>query len=104
MKTHTVVSTLAAAMGLALAALPGQASAFTIPNYHVTQAQLDALHAGESRSDIIQALGKPESTPNWMDGSRSLVYEITDNVDGNQRVYVDLDSAGNMTAVEVLTP
>lgn len=104
MKTRITLSALAASASLVFAALPGQASAFAIPNYHITQAQIDGLHSGESRDEVIAALGAPESSPSWMDGSRSLVYEKADVIEGNQRVYVDLDGAGKMTGVEVLTP
>ncbi|MEC5386445.1 hypothetical protein VVD49_11975 [Uliginosibacterium sp. H3] len=104
MKIRTVLSALAATSSLILIALPGQASAFTIPNYHVTQAQIDSLQAGASANDVIEALGKPEDTASWRDGTRSMVYETYDNADGNRRVYVDLDSSGKMIDVEVLTP
>jgi outer membrane protein assembly factor BamE (lipoprotein component of BamABCDE complex) len=104
MKIRTLLSALAATSGLLLAALPGQASAFAIPNHHVTQSQIDTVQTGQSSNDVIGALGQPEDTASWMDGTHSLVYQTYDNAEGNKRVYVDLDSSGKVTDVEVLTP
>ncbi|MDB5887414.1 MAG: hypothetical protein JWM03_286, partial [Rhodocyclales bacterium] len=66
-----------------------------------TQAELDALHAGESRDQVIQTLGKPQSTPKWLDGSSSLVYELQTG-GGDQFAYVDLDNTGKMASVEIV--
>jgi hypothetical protein len=102
MKTRTVLSTLVASLGLVFATLPGQASALTIASNHITQAQIDGLHSGETSDDVVNTLGKPNDTTRWMDGSRSLVYQTYDTLQGTERVYVDLDSSGKMTSVEVL--
>ncbi|HSD38590.1 MAG TPA: hypothetical protein VLC92_13840 [Rhodocyclaceae bacterium] len=104
MKIRPLLSALAAGSGLLLVTLPGQAAAFTIPNHHVTQSQIDAVQAGQSSNDVISALGQPEDTASWMDGTQSLVYQTYDNAEGNKRVYVDLNSSGKVTDVEVLTP
>jgi outer membrane protein assembly factor BamE (lipoprotein component of BamABCDE complex) len=104
MTIRTALSVLATTSGIILAALPGQASALAIPNHHISQAQIDAVQTGQSGNDVISALGKPEDTASWMDGTHSLVYETYDNAEGNKRVYVDLDSSGKVTDVEVLTP
>jgi hypothetical protein len=99
MKTRITLSILLSS--LALATLPGMASAAT-PDNHVTEAQIDALQNGESGSDVMQSLGKPDSTTKWMDGSQSLVYDTYDSLEGRQNVYVDLDSSGKLSSVEVL--
>jgi outer membrane protein assembly factor BamE (lipoprotein component of BamABCDE complex) len=99
MKTSLTLSILLSS--LALAALPGLAAAAT-PDNHVTEAQIDAVQAGETSSDVMQSLGKPANTTKWMDGSTSLVYRTYDSLEGRQDVYVDLDKAGKVTEVEVL--
>jgi outer membrane protein assembly factor BamE (lipoprotein component of BamABCDE complex) len=101
MKIRIVLSALAATSGLLLAVLPGQASA-AVANDHVTQAQIDAVQTGESSSDVISTLGTPQGSTNWMDGSHSLLYQTSDNLQGTKRVYVDMDSSGKVIAVEVL--
>ncbi len=101
MKSHTVFSALAVSATLALVTMSGQVLAASAYR-HVTQADLDALHAGESRDQVIQALGKPQNAPKWLDGSSSLVYELQTG-DGDQYAYVDLDNSGKMAAVEIVT-
>jgi len=101
MKSPTVFSALAVG-ALTLAMLSGQASAAEPAFRVIAQPELNALHAGESRDEVIQALGKPQSAPNWLDGTSSLVYALKSG-DGDQYAYVDLDSSGKMAAVEILT-
>lgn len=100
MKIRTSLSVLATSLGFAFAVLPGQASAATAPNYEVTQAQVDSLQAGETSSDVIQALGKPETKQTkWLDGTSSLMYDTSDALGEREHVYVDLDTSGKMTDV-----
>jgi hypothetical protein len=99
MKTSIALSILISS--LSFATLSGQASAAT-PDNHVTQTQIDALHSAESSSDVIAALGKPDNTTRWMDGTHSLAYETYDAMEGRQTVYVDLDSGNKVIDVQVL--
>lgn len=101
MKSPIRFVSIAAALGLAISLASGAASALTPSDHHVTQAQLNALSAGESSHDIIASLGQPENTPKWLDGSQSLVYETYDAAVGPEHVYVDVDSAGKMIDVYV---
>jgi hypothetical protein len=99
MKSNTVLSLLAVGTTLALGTLSAQAA----PAYHhIASAELDALHAGDSRDQVIQTLGKPQSAPKWLDGSSSLVYELKTG-DGDQFAYVNLDSTGKIDSVQVIT-
>lgn len=101
MQARSMLSIVAASAGIAFAMMPGQASAFTVADDHITQAQVDAVHSNETRDEVISALGTPRNITSWMDGSRSMVYETYDALDGLQHVYVDLDKEGKVTTVEV---
>jgi len=100
MKSPIRITSVAAALGLAITLVSGVASAASPANNYVTQAQLDSLQAGESSTQIIQALGKPESTTKWSDGTHSLDYQVTDSLEGLRHVYVDVDSSGKMLMVQ----
>lgn len=94
------LTAVVASLGLALVSLPGQAATGT--SHEVTQAQLDTLQTGESLTDITKTLGTPGDTPTWMDGSRSLVYDM--HVEGNSPTfaYVDVDKDGKLLDVAVI--
>ncbi|MFT3736127.1 MAG: hypothetical protein QM776_14085 [Rhodocyclaceae bacterium] len=94
-------SLLLAIVSTASVAFAGHASAISTPHYDVTQSQLDALHQGESRSEVIHALGSPMRVSKWPDGTTSLVYEIQTTVSGPQSVYVDLNNAGKMMSFSI---
>ncbi|GAB2901227.1 hypothetical protein GCM10027046_32840 [Uliginosibacterium flavum] len=100
MKNRVSRSSIAAALGLALVIVPASVLAAPMSSSEVTQAELDALQQGQSRSEIIDKLGAPENAPKWLDGSSSLVYEILDPVLGWQRVYVDIDTDGKLLRVQ----
>jgi len=103
MQARTMVSIIAASASVAFAVIPGQASAFTIADNHVTQAQIDAVHTDETRDEVVNTLGAPRNITSWMDGSRSMVYETYNSLEGLEHVYVDLDKDGKVTTVEVLS-
>jgi len=100
MKSPLRLVSVVATLGFALSLMSGAASAATLTNGFVTQTQLDALQAGETSAQVIQALGKPESTTAWLDGTRSLDYEITDSLEGLRHVYVEVDNSGKMLMVQ----
>lgn len=102
MKIHPLVSALVAS-SLVLVALPSQA--VTVPSAHnVTQAQIDGLRAGEPVSEITKTLGTPENTTAWLDGSRSLVYDLVSSGEPAKFAYVDLTRDGKLAEVQIVEP
>ena len=99
MITRKSISIAAAAICLTLAA---QASFASAANHLVTRAQLNQIPDGCTAAQIKQALGAPESVTRWMDGSRSLVYEMTTHNNQQQHVYVDLGSNDRMTDIQII--
>jgi len=89
---------VASTLALALAAQSSHAAGAL-----VTQAQLDQLKPGASVSDISHVLGAPESTTGWMNGSRSMVYEMSSHDSDQKLVYVDLGKDNKMTKVTIVT-
>lgn len=104
MKARTLISSAALSLGMLALAAPGIANASWLSGHMVTQQGLQSVHAGQSLSDVVKALGKPESITKWADGSRSAVYDTTDTDVGRERVYVDLDAQDKVSAVEVVAP
>lgn len=68
----------------------------------VTQTELDQLKTGDSVEVITRALGKPENTTRWMDGTSSMVYEISDHNSDQKIVYVNLNKNNVMSGVQIL--
>ncbi|MEN3110767.1 outer membrane protein assembly factor BamE [Uliginosibacterium paludis] len=81
MKLH--LSLIAATLGLAAAAASAAPGA-------ATERQINAIKAGQSQAEVLQTLGKPSYTPNWADGSHSLVYYVSDAHDHSTRAYIDV--------------
>jgi outer membrane protein assembly factor BamE (lipoprotein component of BamABCDE complex) len=82
----------------AAASLPALASLGFVPE----NAQ-DRVQPGETRDQVIQALGTPRSTPKWANGETSLVYSISNGTESaDEALYVDLDSSGKVLAVSLL--
>ena len=88
-----VVSSLA----LALAAQASHAA-----DNLVTQAQLDQLKPGISVDEVTRVLGAPEDTTSWMNGTRSMVYELSSHDSDQKLVYVDLGKDGKMADVQII--
>jgi len=99
MNIHKSIFIIAASVGLALAAQGSLASEGT---HLVTRSQLNKLSTGCNSEEITHALGTPESVTRWMDGSRSLVYEMSTHYDQLQHVYVDLGSDNKMTDIQII--
>jgi len=101
MKTRNIPTLVVSSLCAVLLTYAGQASAWKV-DHRVTQSQLDSLHAGESRDDIVKTLGAPEAMTNWPEGYTSLSYEIDRSYEPAQIVYVDVDKSGHMINVETL--
>lgn len=99
MNTHKSIFIIAASVCLALAA---QASLASEGTHLVTRTQLSKLPSGCKAEEVTRTLGTPESVTRWMDGSRSLVYEISTHYDQLQHVYVDLGSNNRMTDIQII--
>lgn len=81
MKLHNAL--LASALGLA--AVAANAAGGT-----ATERQINTIRAGQSQTDVLQVLGKPSYSPNWADGSHSLVYYVSDAQNRTTRAYIDV--------------
>lgn len=68
----------------------------------VTESQLSQLKPGASVDEVNRVLGAPENTTSWMNGTSSMVYEISSDDSDQQLVYVDLGKDGKMTDVQVI--
>lgn len=68
----------------------------------VTQAQLDQLKPGISVDEVTRVLGAPEDTTSWMNGTRSMVYELAGHDSDQKLVYVDLGKNGKMTDIQIV--
>ena len=99
MTTKKFIFIIAASASLALSAQGSIASEST---HLVTRTQLSKLTTGCHSEEIIHALGTPESVTRWMDGSRSLVYEMSTHFTQLQHVYVDLGSDNRMTDIQII--
>lgn len=98
MRARNALSIIAA-VGFAFAA---QASFAASSSHLVTQDQIDHLHDGISAAEVTQSLGTPENVTSWMDGKRSMVYELSSDFDQKELVYVDLDKDNKVTDVQVV--
>jgi len=85
-------------LGLALAAQASHAA-----ENLVTEAQLAQLKPGISVDEVTRVLGAPENTTGWMNGTRSMVYEISSHDNDQKLVYVDLGKDGKMTDVQIIS-
>jgi outer membrane protein assembly factor BamE (lipoprotein component of BamABCDE complex) len=81
MKLH--LSLIAATLGFAAAAASAAPGA-------ATERQINTIKAGQSQAEVVQALGKPSYSPNWADGSHSLVYYVADAQNRTTRAYIDV--------------
>jgi outer membrane protein assembly factor BamE (lipoprotein component of BamABCDE complex) len=60
----------------------------------VTSAQLDQIHEGQTRDEVIAVLGQPKHTTKWRTGTSSMVYKLEGNgISGHTTVYVDLNTS-----------
>jgi len=100
MKIQYSLPVVIASLGLALVALPGQAA--IVSAHPVTETQLDRIQAGELSKDVTAQLGKPENVTHWMDGSRSLAYELSDPYGTSKIAYVDVARDGKVSEVQVV--
>ncbi|MDQ8021717.1 MAG: hypothetical protein REI94_07745 [Moraxellaceae bacterium] len=67
----------------------------------ISQDQAEAIQGGQSKEEVIAALGQPEYVQNLrvVDGGQSLVYEVMPeaNIAGQEsKLYVDIDAAGQV--------
>jgi len=99
MRTAKSLLFTVAVTGLTLAT---QTSFATESNHQVTRSQLNRIPEGCSSAEVKRELGAPESVTRWLDGSRSLVYEITTHFNEQQHVYIDLDSNDKMTDIQII--
>jgi outer membrane protein assembly factor BamE (lipoprotein component of BamABCDE complex) len=70
-------------------------------NHLVTSSQLDQLKAGDSVETITHVLGSPENTTRWMNGTSSMLYEMSDHNSDQKLVFVDLDKNNLLTGVQI---
>jgi hypothetical protein len=99
MNTRKSIFIIAASVGLALAA---QGSLAAEGTHLVTRSQLNKLPSDCKAEEVTRILGTPESVTRWMDGSRSLVYEMSTHYDQLQHVYVDLGRDNKMTDIQII--
>lgn len=90
---------VAASVSLAILA---QASFAASASHLITQDQIDAVHTGESATEVSQRLGSPENVTRWMSGEHSMVYELSRNTGDKELVYVDLDKDNKVTDVQLV--
>jgi hypothetical protein len=100
MKIRYSLTAVVASLGLALVALPGQAAA--VSANPVTETQLGGIQAGEPSNNVTAQLGTPEDVTNWMDGSHSLAYELSDPYGTSKIAYVDVDKDGKVTDTQIV--
>ena len=91
MKT-TTFSTLAATLLAATLALPAHAAVFA--------KAVDSIQKGETETQVLQRLGKPDDAPRWLDGSRSLVYRLRGGEQSYARAYIDIGADGKVLDVQ----
>lgn len=89
---------IAASIGLAFAA---QSSFAATGDHLVTPHQINQIRAGQSASEVSQALGSPENVTSWMNGQHSMVYELSRSSGDQELVYVDFGKDNKVTNVQV---
>lgn len=97
MKTRKALPLAAISLSLALAAAFANAADFM-----VTDSQLSELKPGITFDEVTRVLGAPEDTTSWINGSQSLVYEMSGHDHDQQLVYVNLGKNGKMTDFQVV--
>ena len=97
MNIRKTLPLIISSLGLALAAQASHAAENV-----VTQAQLDQLKPGISVDEVTRVLGAPEDTTSWMNGTRSMVYELSSHDSDQKLVYVDLGKDGKMADVQII--
>jgi outer membrane protein assembly factor BamE (lipoprotein component of BamABCDE complex) len=70
----------------------------------VTAQQLETVKAGQTKEEVIQALGKPLSQPKWRNGTQSLVYKTKDGGSYNALAYIDVDSKTGTVISYIIRP
>lgn len=88
-KLITLVATLVAAVSVSAHAAGGAA----------TKDQLKAV-AGKTEAQVLETLGQPQMSLTWDDGSRSLVYGVSDAENGRDRAYAQIGEDGKIADVQ----
>lgn len=83
-----------AAIAFGLLAASFGAHAATAPE------QIQAVQPGQTRAQVEQALGQPESAPVWLNGTQSLVYQLADASDPTARAYINIGPDNTVRTVE----
>lgn len=100
MNARKTIIVALSSIGLALAA---QASFADTVESLVTHQELKQIHAGESISQVTQALGQPENITHWLGGAHAMVYEISDPNDMQKFVYVNLNKDDTVKGVSIIS-
>jgi hypothetical protein len=68
----------------------------------VNAKQVDQIKVGQSRDEVVGALGKPKNVTKWFNGTTSLAYKLEGGTSGNTAVFVDVDTkSGKVLQVTV---
>jgi cytochrome bd-type quinol oxidase subunit 1 len=100
MNISRTIPAIAVSVTLALVSLSSQAASAT--GSQVSEDQLAKVSAGEAATQVTAQLGSPENVTKWMDGTRSMVYELKDPYESSKLAYVDLTPEGKVAEVQVV--
>lgn len=78
---------------------------FAIVSASASAANLDAnqfnkIRAGQTEAEILASFGQPAYSPNWPNGTHSLVYRVANAAKSSARAYVNIGADRKVVNVQ----